>query len=192
MDCPDPDNLVPWPVQGFESLEARHKSQDSIVTELIDRVRLLQAKLREMSLFYATELRGSFEKIRQNRIRIHQELLSIIETEELRRGQGRAMSRDEFDVLKELEATNNEHDHPGRFRDVITRLDQESEREDLERRLPFTIRPDIVAAMTKVVQMDQEAIEALEAQVKRMRKIVREWERVWAKRVAIECKTIIP
>jgi hypothetical protein len=139
---------------------------------------MLQAKLREMALFYSTELRRSFEQIHQNRTRIHQELLLIIETEELRRGQGRAMSRDEFEVLKEPEAMNNELDQPGRFRDVITRLDHESEREDLERRLPFTIGPDIVAAMTKVVQMNQEAIEALEAQVKRMRKIVREWERV--------------
>jgi hypothetical protein len=102
---------------------------------------LLQAKLKEMALFYATELRRSFEQIRQNRTRIHQELLLIIETEELRRGQGRVTSRDEFEVLKELEAMNNELDQPVRFRDVIPRLDQESERETSRRDflLPFAL-----------------------------------------------------
>jgi hypothetical protein len=43
------------------------------------------------------------------------------------------MSRDEFEVLKELGAMNNELDQPGRFRDVIPRLDQESERETSEK-----------------------------------------------------------
>jgi hypothetical protein len=41
--------------------------------------------------------------------------------------------------------------------------------------------------MTWVVQMDQEVIKALGAQVKRMRKIVREW----AKRIVIECTMIV-
>jgi hypothetical protein len=176
LDCPDPDNLVPWPVQGFRALEERYESQRTIADQLEQRVKLIQAKIREMSLFYATELRGSFEKIRQNRTRIHQEVLAVVEIEELQRGRGRPMSPEELQVLRTLEAVDSDLDHPGKFRDAIAALERRADAEPPPRPA-FTVDPKWIAPLVKVVQMDQEAIEGLEKQVKRMRRIISEWEK---------------
>jgi hypothetical protein len=175
-NCPDPDNLCPWPVQGFEALQERHEAQKVMLKELKSRMRLLQAKLREMSLFYTTELRGYFDKIRQNRTKVNQEVLTVVEVEEMARTHGMKMASEEFELLAQLEGLNSEVERPGRFGDILEQLKQRIEMEKEERRLPFTLTPETRAAMTRVAQMNQEAVEALETQIKRMRKLVREWE----------------
>jgi hypothetical protein len=174
-NSPDPHNLVPSPVQGFEGLRDRYESQKAIVDQMGKRLKLIQAKLREMTLFCATELRGAFELIRQNSATIQQELLLAVGDDEVQKAQGRPLSEDEKQRLADLEAFDKKLRQPKRFRDTIRTL--ESKR-DQETREDFTVNRRVLDELVERLQVDQDAIELLKKEVKHMIGVAADWETV--------------
>jgi hypothetical protein len=65
-----PGQPCPGAGASFESLRDRYESQKAIIDQMEKHLKLMQAKLREVTCFYATELREAFEPSRQNAAKI--------------------------------------------------------------------------------------------------------------------------
>lgn len=173
MKMPDPEHLIPHPVYGFEGLEMRRKRQEELRDKLLDSMSKLHAKLRELTLFYATKFTGSFERIRQNQIMIQQQLMEVVEIEEVQQHQGKKLSPDEDRMLKKLEQLNLDISKPERYANAI---------KELELRVRESAAPVSGAKMTvdkvtlkvfvDALKANQEALEALQRAAKSLKKDV--------------------
>ncbi|OHT15810.1 hypothetical protein TRFO_13830 [Tritrichomonas foetus] len=172
MECPDPDHLVPYPLMGFDALKERAASQKEMKDKLVERMKIIQAKLREMTSFYATELQGSFERIQQNATTIQQSMLEVIETEEVQHQQGRPMTDAENAMLAKLENMQLDLNRPGMYHAAIHNLRVKTQENPSKGGSHLTIDKESLTAMATVLKANQDAIEALEKVTKKVAKTV--------------------
>jgi hypothetical protein len=173
MESPDPDHLVPCVAYGFDALAERVKSQKAMQEQLVNRMKLVQAKLREMTSFYATELRGTFERIQQNRIVIAQNLMEVMEIEEVRSQHGRVLNPQETKMLRELEEKSLDLSRPGNYLGKIRELRAEAARRGgMRKGLRLGIDEATLSSLVSAVKNNQNAIEALERVTKKVGKSV--------------------
>jgi hypothetical protein len=88
MDCPDPDNLQPCPLYGFDELHVRDEKHREVINELDRRTKLIRAKLCEMMSFCDTELHERFQRICRGAEQIIEQLKDIFEYQEVQNNQG--------------------------------------------------------------------------------------------------------
>lgn len=179
-EAPDPDNLVPCPLYGFDALKERHESQKTMRDQLIARTNLVQAKLREMTSFYATELRGSFERIRQNTVTINQLLMEVVEIEEIQFHQGQELTEEESALLSKLTllqlnltSTKNDENIVGSLRRLREKVARDKPRRSGTK---LAIDKQTLGNLSQVLKKHQDSLEALEKVSKKIHKTVSTWE----------------
>jgi hypothetical protein len=134
-------------------------------------MKLIQAKLREMTSFYATELRGTFERIQQNEKIIAQSLMGVVEADEVAAQQGRPLSMDETNVLKELESKSLELSGPGNYLARLNELKMDAARwKRIREGLRLNVDGETLRALVTGVKNNENAIESLERVTKRVNK----------------------
>lgn len=170
VSCPDPDHLIPYPLLGFDALQERSEKQKAMREDLDKRIKKIQAKLREMTSFYATELQGIFEQIHQNSITIEQTMLDVYKNEEIKNNQGKPITESENNLLKELEAMKFDLDRPGMFHAKIKELREKNEEKLKRVGAHITIDKDSLSKFSLILKSHQDAIEALEKVTKKVAK----------------------
>jgi len=174
QECPDPDHLVPTAVYGFEALQERVKAQKQLEKELSQRMDLIRAKLREMASFYATELCGSLERIKQNTTMIQQLMMDVVEIDEVQRNQGVKLNESEREMLDKLEQLRLELNRPGVFQSAIAGLHSKSKiaKENKKSQTKMAVDNDTLRALTSALKSNQDALEALEGTTKKVKRTV--------------------
>lgn len=168
-DVPDPDHLVPCPVYGFEALKERAESQRKIGTQLQERIDMYKLKLREMSSFYATELQGSFEKIKQNSYTINQLMMKYVENEDVK-NQWSQLSRQELEMEAALKRLSLEEHNQ---RNLIAELQEKSQKKNQNRNsIQMAIDRNSLVPIASSLKIHQDAIMALETNIKKLQKDV--------------------
>jgi hypothetical protein len=187
LKMPDPDHFVPAPVNGFDGLEDRHRAQEAICRELEERMRLIHAKLREMTSFYATELRGPFQQVRQKIAEINEELAVVYEIEDVQRRQGAPLTGDERQLLtglEEIDRTMETQRYRARIDKLRQRLDkgkQGASKRGVGGGMADGIREKVVAALDQ----NEQGLEALEKVTKELHRIADVWKKEMQKRTPV-------
>ena len=172
---PDPDNLVPCPLYGFEALERRVESQKTMGEKLKERMDLVQSHLQRMKSFYETRFRGSLEQIQQNQITIQQQLMEVAEIEEAQQHQGQRLTKDEEDMLRKLEQLNLEISKPECYDSAIRELELRAQQSVKPvTGVKMTVNKQTLEVFAGALKTNQEALEALERVVKGLKKQVTE------------------
>ena len=173
-ECPDPEHLVPAAVYGFGQLNDRVNAQKEIEKELTQRMKLVQAKLREMTSFYATELCGSLERIKQNTTIISQSMMDVVEIQEVQRNQGMNLSDEERKMLNKLEDLRLDLNRPGVYNSAISNLKLKSQmlRERKQARSKMAVDRETLRALATALKSNQDAVEALETTTKKVKRTV--------------------
>lgn len=173
-DCPDPEHLVPTAIYGFEALHKRVEAQKAIEKELSQRMTLIQSKLREMTSFYATELCGSLERIKQNTTIISQLMMEVVEKEEVKRNQGNNLNDDERRMLNKLEQQSLDLNRPGMFNSAISniRIKSQMMKDRQKQRSQMSVDRETLKSLAEALKNNQDAIEALESTTKKAKRVV--------------------
>ena len=165
-ESPDPDHLVPCPVFGFEGLKERSESQKNISTQLQERIDIYKSKLKEMNSFYATELQGSIEKIKQNSYTTSQLLMKYVEVED----QNSQWGNIEKEMKATLEKLRLEEDNQ---RSLIAKLQAKAKTLQNNRSSVQTaIDKNSLSPIVTALKLHQSAIMALEKLTKSLQKEV--------------------
>ncbi|KAH0785578.1 carbohydratebinding protein [Histomonas meleagridis] len=165
-ESPDPDHLVPCPVFGFEGLKERSESQKKVSAQIQERIDMYKAKLKEMNTFYATELQGSFEKIKQNAYTTNQLLMKFVESED----QNNQFGKIENEMKMTLEKLRLEEDTQ---RSLISKLQTKAKSmQDNRSSMQTAIEKNSLMPIVTALKLHQDAIMALEKLVKNLQKEV--------------------
>lgn len=166
-EVPDPDHLVPCPVYGFEALKERAESQRKVGTQLQERIDMYKLKLREMSSFYATELQGSFEKIKQNSYTINQLMMKYVEIEDVK-NQWSQLSKQELELESALKRLSLEEHNQ---RNLIAELQEKAQKKNQNRNsVQMAMDKNSLVPVASALKIHQDAIMALEMNIKKLQK----------------------
>jgi hypothetical protein len=173
-ECPDPEHLVPAALYGFEQLNERVNEQKEMEKELTKRMELVQAKLREMTSFYATELCGALERIKQNTKIISQLMMEVVEIQEVQRNQGINLTEEERKMLNKLEDLRLDLNRPGVYNSAISNLRLKSQMlsERKQVRSKMAVDRETLRALATALKSNQDAVEALETTTKKVKRTV--------------------
>jgi hypothetical protein len=179
MNRPDPDHLVPCAVHGFAGLEERHRLQEGICKQMEERMRLIHSKLREMSSFYATELRGPFQQVRQKIAEINEQLSTVYEIDDVQRRQGVPMTEAEHRVHNELEAISR-NVSAQRYAERIEKLKQKLNQGKRMRGKGAgggTLDEGAREKIVDVVEQHEKGLEALQKATRELHRITDLWKK---------------
>ncbi|KRY29388.1 Nuclear pore complex protein Nup54 [Trichinella spiralis] len=118
VDNPDPDRLVPWPIQGFSELLARHRLQvqetafqENCTKEIVKNLNMIDER--------TLSIERRLQSMKERHLLLAHRLLLVVIAEVLKYRRGHAVDKSEDALRVRLERINTNIRGPGRLKVII-------------------------------------------------------------------------
>ncbi|KRZ97043.1 Nuclear pore complex protein Nup54 [Trichinella sp. T8] len=121
VDNPDPDRLVPWPIQGFSELLARHRLQvqetafqENCTKEIVKNLNMIDER--------TLSIERRLQSMKERHLLLAHRLLLVVIAEVLKYRRGHAVDKSEDALRVRLERINTNIRGPGRLKSKLLEL----------------------------------------------------------------------
>ncbi|KRZ18284.1 Nuclear pore complex protein Nup54 [Trichinella zimbabwensis] len=121
VDNPDPDRLVPWPIQGFNELLARHRLQvqetafqENCTREIVKNLNMIDER--------TLSIERRLQSMKERHLLLAHRLLLVVIAEVLKYRRGHAVDKSEDALRVRLERINTNIRGPGRLKAKLLEL----------------------------------------------------------------------
>jgi hypothetical protein len=121
--CPDPQNMVPAVICGFDGLKKRVEDQDVVVGKMLAKLEEMRNQIQNSTEELKTLFREKIAKIENQGQEISDKLIEVLKTKETAALRDRPLCREEHELLHRLQHLKEEMLRPNRFRSALNALD---------------------------------------------------------------------
>lgn len=112
---PDPKLYQPAVIAGFEGIVARQNSQKEIINHMKNKLYTMQEKIINLNKDFKELLASRIQSITEKNNEIQTMLMSVLEKSEVKALSGFQLSREEQELLDELQKIQEEVDKPNQY-----------------------------------------------------------------------------